>query len=105
MGMDPSTDGKEIELTGGEKKEIQDLRFKIPLSNEAINVLYERGGEDLELYREALRNRLKDRRETGAGLFRFKPAEIEKRLRAMGYEIYEARGKFHLKGAIRKQGG
>src|SRR3972149_1578404 len=100
-GVDPSTDGKEIELTQEEKGEIQDFRFQIPLSNEAINDLFLDGDksipsipkdpEDLELYKEVLRARLRDRRETGSGLFRFKPGEIEKRLKELGYRIYENR--------------
>ena len=107
-GVDPSTDGKEIELTQEEKGEIQDFRFQIPLSNEAINDLFLDGDksipsipkdpEDLELYKEVLRARLRDRRETGSGLFRFKPGEIEKRLKELGYRIYENRGKFSLEG-------
>src|SRR3990172_9368149 len=107
-GINPSTDGKKVEPTQEEKKEIQDFRFQIPLSNEAINDLFLDGDksipsipkdpEELELYKEALRARLRDRREMGAGLFRFKPAEIEKQLKELGYKIHENRGKFSLEG-------
>lgn len=94
--MDGKTDAEETKFTQEELLEIQELRFQYPLSPKEIDALFERGEEDLEAYKASLRMRLKKQRENPGEPLDFK--WISARLRAMGFDFFQSRGKLHLKG-------